>query len=245
MSVSHYPTLGNQRRFWDRHWQNWEGRKTINEWSLKRNGAILAFLRSLSLDHPTILDLGCGPGWFTESLAHFGKVTAIDLSEEAITRARSQFPHITFVPGNLFEIPLPAGHFDVVTSQEVISHVEFQVEYLDRAAYVLKPGGYLILSTDNQFVMDRSADVGWAPQPPEHIERYLDMKGLKRLLRSHFRVLRSTTILPMGQGGILRLINSYKVNTALEFLIPRQYLTALKERAGFGYKLIVLAQKRS
>jgi len=85
----------------------------------------------------------------------------------------------------------------------------------------------------------------WDPWPPEHIEKFLDMKGLKRLLVSHFRVLRTATVLPIGNAGILRLINSPKLNNALSLLIPERDLEILKERAGFGYSLLVLAQKMS
>ncbi len=237
MSVQHHPTLSEQQRYWDRRW---DGTRAPNEWSLRRGDTILAFLRSLPLDDPKILDLGCGTGWFTEKLSHLGQVMGIDLSETAITLARSQFPHIRFIAGNLYDIALPAEHFDVVVSQEVIAHVDDQVKYLDRAAWILKPGGYLVVTTANKFVIER---LSWDPQPPEHIEQWLNMKSLKRLLQPRFRVLCTTSILPMGDGGILRLINSYKVNAALGLLIPRHCLERLKERAGLGYTLVALAQK--
>jgi hypothetical protein len=113
------------------------------------------------------------------------------------------------------------------------------------AATVLRPGGYLILTTVNGFVVNRLGSAVWEPWPREHIEQYLDMKGLKRLLRSPFRVRQATTVLPLGDAGILRLINSHKLNKALSRLIPQRSLDALKERAGFGYFLLVLAQKTS
>lgn len=233
-----YPTLADQQGYWDRRWGE---TNTPNAWSRRRSEAILTFLRSHALDHPKLLDLGCGTGWFTEQLAHFGPATGIDLSERAIAIARSQFPNVTFLAGNLFELPLPADHFDVVVSQEVIAHVDDQLGYLARAAHVLKPRGYLIVTTANKFVIER---LDWPPQPPGHIEQWLDMHSLKRLVRSHFRVFRTTTVLPLGNGGILRLLNSHKLNSLLGFVFSQRYLDALKERAGFGYTLIVLAQKR-
>lgn len=113
MSASHSPTLDEQQRY--REW--WQEARSINEWSLKHSESILTFLRSLTLDHPKILDLGCGTGWFTEKLAHFGQATGVNLSEKAMTTAKSRFPHITFLSGNFFEIPFPAEHFDVVVSR--------------------------------------------------------------------------------------------------------------------------------
>jgi 2-polyprenyl-3-methyl-5-hydroxy-6-metoxy-1,4-benzoquinol methylase len=242
--VSQYPTIDDQKQFWDWHWQHWQERKTINSWKDKRHEMVLTFLRSLALDHPRILDLGCGPGWYTERLAQFGQTTGVDLSKEAISVAKSRLPQITFLAGDLYELPLPTEHFDVVVSQEVIDHVPDQVAFLNRAASVLKPGGYLILSCANKFVMDRLGDGEFPLQPAAHISRYLDAKGLKRLLRPYFDILRLTTILPIGHRGILRLINSHKLNSVLGFVIPPRYLEAMKERAGLGYTLIVLAQKK-
>lgn len=238
VAVSNYPSLAEQEQYWE----TWQETKSITEWSLKRGETILSWLRALALERPKILDLGCGTGWFTEKLAHFGEATGIDLSQKTIELAQLQFPRATFIAGNLFEIPLPAAHFDVVVSQQVIAHVVDQAGYVERVANLLRPHGYLILSTPNKFVMDR---LNWAPESSAHIENWLDLKSLKQLVRPHFRILRTTTIIPIGNRGILRLVNSYKLNTALSILIPRQYLEKLKERAGLGYTSLLLAQKRS
>src|SRR5262249_49094563 len=122
MSAPTQPTIDEQKRFWDWHWQHWQDRKTINEWKDRRHDMVVSFVGSLGLDNPLILDVGCGPGWYTNRLSRFGNVTGIDLSEEAIQMAKSRFRHITFIARNVFDDPLPAGHFDVVVSQEVIDH---------------------------------------------------------------------------------------------------------------------------
>ncbi len=239
------PSLSEQREFWDWHWRNWRGRKTINSWKEQRHREILSLLRSLPLSHPRILDLGCGHGWFTAKLADLGEATGIDLSEEAIRLAEAENTHVRFIAGNLYEYPLDLEYYDVVVTQEVIDHVEDQVAFIDRAAHVLKSGGYFIVSCANKFVMDRLGANEFPKESPAHIEYYLSLAELKRLLLPRFKVIRARSILPVaGQRGILRLVHSYKVNTALRFLVPHEYLEALKERAGFGYQLIVLAQKR-
>jgi polysaccharide pyruvyl transferase WcaK-like protein len=115
----------------------------------------------------------------------------------------------------------------VVVSQEVLAHVDDQRKYLQVAANVLRPGGYLIVTTANKFVMDRLGPM-WDSWPPEHIENFVDMKGLKQLLAPRFRVLRTTTVIPIGGGGILRLVNSNKLNKALSLLIPDRYLETRK-----------------
>jgi hypothetical protein len=49
----------------------------------------------------------------------------------------------------------------------------------------------------------------------------------------------------MGHRGILRLINSTKLNSGLGFLFSPERIEAFKEWAGFGWTQIVLAKKRS
>jgi len=241
MQATEFPPLELQKE----HWKFWNFRPehpySDSLRPLRRGDKILACLRSLRLEGPTILDMGCGMGWFANELARFGPTTGIDLCDEAIARAKSNFPRVTFHAGNVFEMRLPKGHFDVVVSQEVIAHVPDQSGYLERAALALKPGGYLIVTTPNRFVHERNY---WAPIPPGHIEQWLSRGGLKRLLRPRFRVLRTTTAVPMGRRGILRFVNSTKVNWLLGRLFSAQRIEAMKEWAGFGWTQIVLAQKR-
>jgi 2-polyprenyl-3-methyl-5-hydroxy-6-metoxy-1,4-benzoquinol methylase len=237
------PSIEDQRRFWNWHWEHRQERKIINDWTLRRGDAILEILRSLSLHKPEILDFGCGEGWFTDKLALLGEASGIDLSEEAIAVAKSRSPQITFIAGNVYDFPLLSEKYDVVVSQEVITHVEDQSAYLERAASVLKSEGYLIIACANKFVMDRLGRDDWNAQPPEHISWYPSMKDLKSLLRPKFKVLHATTILPIGTGGILRIVNSYKLNRVLEWFLPRRILEDWKGRAGFGYQLLVLAKK--
>jgi len=242
MSVSRNPTIAEQQRFWNTWNATMRDPSNLNDWSQRRGERIIALVRSLAIEQPKILDFGCGTGWLTERLAEFGEATGIDLAEDVIVKARTRAPQIKFIPGDLFQTPLPVAYYDLVVSQEVIAHIPDQAAYLDRTAEVLKASGYLIVTTPNKFVMDRS---DWPPQPPEHIEHWLTAAKLKRLLQRRFRILYASTIMPLGHHGVLKLINSYKVNTALGILVPQKNLERFKEWAGWGYTIIVLAQKKS
>jgi len=242
--VAPTPSINEQKSFWDAHWQQKTERKVLNEWTERRAAEILKLIQGLGLQRPRLLDLGCGLGWFTERLAELGEAHGIDLSVEGIASARTRRPDISYLSGNVYEAQLPENYFDVVVSQEVIAHVEDQPKYLDRAAEVLKPGGYLIITTGNKFVMDRLGHVGWQVFPPEHIEHELHAGQLKKMLGKHFEVLKKSTIIPQGQGGILRLINSYRLNSLLTKFVSAEKLTLIKEKAGFGWQMIFLARKR-
>jgi hypothetical protein len=114
---------------------------------------------------------------------------------------------------------------------------------LDRVATVLKPRGYLILICPNKFVWDRTRFTrqleGKVPVS------WLHMRDLKGLLSRHFVALRSETVNPGGNRGMLRLINSNKVERAIETIIRREHIAKLKEWVGLGKSLVVLAQKRN
>jgi 2-polyprenyl-3-methyl-5-hydroxy-6-metoxy-1,4-benzoquinol methylase len=236
------PDLNEQQRFWNTWNATMRDPKNLNSWSLKRGETILDLVRSLAIADPQILDFGCGTGWLTGRLAEFGETTGIDLAEQVIETARSRTPHVKFIAGDIFETPLPSAYYDVVVSQEVIAHIPDQAGYLDRAAEVLKSRSYLIITTPNKFVMDRS---DWPAQPPEHIEHWLTMAHLKRLLHKHFKILRTTTVVPLGNRGILRFMNSYKINAAMRLLVSQDDLDRFKGWIGCGYNLVALAQKRS
>ena len=240
MSNASNPNITDQQRFWETWNTQMRDPDHLNDWCTRRAETILKLLQSLNLDQPKILDLGCGTGWLSELLANFGPTTGVDLAESVIDEAKSRAPQVTFMAGDIFQMPLPTNHFDVVVSQEVIAHVADQDAYLDLAARVLIPGGNLIITTPNKFIIERG---DFTAQPPEHIERWLTMRQLKRLLRPRFQLLRSMSILPMGRRGILRLINSHKLNAILELFTTQRQLESLKERVGLGYTLIALAKK--
>jgi len=239
------PTIENQRRFWNSHWQRAEERRVLNSWTERRAQTILQIIRELPIQRPRILDFGCGLGWFTEMLADVGEPWGIDLSPEAIAMAKSRRPDIHYVAGDVYKTDLPKGHFDVVVSQEVIAHVENQPKYIERVAQVHKPNGYLIITTGNRFVMDRLGSVGWIQYPSEHIENELSRKQMKRLLQPHYKVLQLRTIIPHGTRGILRVINSYRLASLLSPIVGREKLDEIKERVGLGWQMVVLAQKKA
>jgi len=139
-------------------------------------------------------------------------------------------------------LDLPTGRFDIVVSVDVIPYVDNQRAFLHKVAMVLKSRGYFIIICPNKFVWDRTRFTrqleGKVPV------RWLHMRDLKDLLSRHFVALHSETIIPGGNLGILRLINSNKVERAIETIIRPDRMVKLKEWVGLGKSLVVLAQKR-
>jgi ubiquinone biosynthesis O-methyltransferase len=101
------------------------------------------------LPETTLLDIGCGNGALTASLAKRGAaVTGIDLSESGIALARAAHPDVRFEVGSVYDdLRARFGTFDRVVALEVIEHLFDPRTFLRRAFEALKPGGRLVLST--------------------------------------------------------------------------------------------------
>ncbi len=102
------------------------------------------------------LDVGCGGGILTESLARAGAITTgIDMATEALAVARlhaeSEQLNIDYrdVPSAELAAERPA-QFDVVTCMELLEHVPDPAELIGDCYRLLKPGGQAFFSTINR-----------------------------------------------------------------------------------------------
>ncbi len=231
--------LNVERQFWN----DWIGEwKTVDSSSVRRAGAVVAQLRSLNLENPRILEVGCGSGWLAAELSRFGSVTGVDLADEPIAAAKAKYPHVDFIAGDFQTVDLPAVHFDLAVSVEVISVFHDPSLFVNRVASLLRSGGYLILTCPHKFVWDRTDFV--RRSHGEIPLNWLNMGELKRLLRNHFSLLHTETMMPAGNLGVLRLINSYRLNGLIKKVVPEPSIVGIKERIGLGKTLLVVAQKR-
>jgi len=232
------PSLEAQRKYWN---DRWARQKSPNYFQSRRASAVLALINRLGLKNPHSLDYGCGTGFFTAELDKLGSAVGVDLSAKAIDEASRRYSGPTFVATNLFELSLPERQFDLVVSQEVIAHVMDQAEYLSRITKMLKPRGYLVLTTANPIVMNRLSE---PPLPDAHIHRWLSLRDVRRLLAPSYDVLAHTTIMPRGDRGFLRIVNSPTLHKVLWRVFTDARVQRFKEWAGWGYTIIVVARLR-
>ncbi|WP_047128829.1 bifunctional 2-polyprenyl-6-hydroxyphenol methylase/3-demethylubiquinol 3-O-methyltransferase UbiG [Xanthomonas arboricola] len=110
----------------------------------------------LGLAGARVLDVGCGGGLLSESMARLGaQVTAIDLAPELVKVARLHSLEsgvqvdyrVQSVEDLAAEQP---GSFDAVTCMEMLEHVPDPTAIIRACASLLKPGGKLFLSTLNR-----------------------------------------------------------------------------------------------
>jgi SAM-dependent methyltransferase len=140
-----------------------------------------------------VLDAGCGVGYGSAYLLDRGaaRVTAVDISSEAVTLARQHFDRggITWLVDDCHTLEHAArqGPFDVISNLENIEHLERPDRFLSRAARMLSPQGVLVTSTPNRLLLNRlrGVDSDAPSENPYHVREY-DEQEFRALLAPHF-----------------------------------------------------------
>lgn len=118
----------------------------------------LDWIQSLAtLSGQRVVDIGCGGGILADSMARTGAdVLGIDLSTKALKVAQlhaleAQTPGIRYreVSAEALAAEAPGG-FDVVTCMEMLEHVPDPASVVGACAELVKPGGWVFLSTINR-----------------------------------------------------------------------------------------------
>jgi SAM-dependent methyltransferase len=211
-SEHQHQAAGDATRFWEQRYgerdQIWTGR--VN--------AVLAEIAG-GLEVGRALDLGCGEGGDAIWLAGMGwRVTAADISETALSRARDAAvaagvdSRITFERRDLAD-DFPSGAFDLVSSQYLHSPVEFpRAAVLQQAAQAVALGGRLLIvdhGAPPPWAVDHSSSWadGGAHEPPS-MPTVLETFDSLQLADDHWRVDRLEAVHreatgPNGETGML------------------------------------------
>ncbi|MCM2680837.1 bifunctional 2-polyprenyl-6-hydroxyphenol methylase/3-demethylubiquinol 3-O-methyltransferase UbiG [Echinimonas agarilytica] len=156
-----------------------------------------------------VADIGCGGGLLAESMAMAGaNVTAIDMAEASIQVAKlhalESKLNIDYQQVTAEKLVAnQAESFDVVTCMEMIEHVPDPASVIHACADLLKPGGWLILSTLNRTFKSRMLAIvaaenilKWLPKgthdydkflKPSELLQYTDEKALQPKQMKGFR----------------------------------------------------------
>ena len=147
-----------------------------------------------------VLDVGCGGGILSESMARLGaRVTGIDLGERALGVARlhqleSEEPldldYRLIATEAMAEEQEFAGHFDVVTCMEMLEHVPDPASIVRACARLAKPGGHVFFSTISRnskaylfAVLGAEYILNLLPRGTHDYARFLKPAELSRLCR--------------------------------------------------------------
>lgn len=97
-----------------------------------------------------VLEVGGGESGLAALLFPEARVVNLDLDPALAGAPCNRQPRVRFVEGNAERLPFADASFDAVTMFDVIEHVPDDAAALSEALRVLRPGGYLLLSTPNE-----------------------------------------------------------------------------------------------
>lgn len=189
-----------------------------------------------------VLDLGCYYGFLGKLFIDEGnEVWGVDVAKEALKKAEERGLKTKY--GNVEkEIPFEECSFDVVVAAEIIEHLKDTDRFLGEIHRVLKPGGFLVLTTSNLVSFGRrifyllgksgyhEASFSFPEDPPPagHL-RYFNKDLLLGLLKhQHFEIVEFTSDVVNFTANIKPRLQS----TSLAKLFPT-----------LGRSLIVKARK--
>ena len=128
-------------------------------------------------------EVGCGRGWLTNlASTYYGTCEGVEPVAGVIDRAKVLFPSLRFTAGTattLLEQP-DFQPYDVVISSEVVEHVPHgeQSAFIRSLRALLKPGGYIVLTTPRGDIWDQWQRIAPPNQP---IEDWLSERQLRGL----------------------------------------------------------------
>lgn len=118
-----------------------------NHWWFKgRRKLLKAIINDLPQKPPLkIMDSGCCTGYNLHLLSEFGEVYGVDTEKKAVAYCKKRGFSQTRLLKNGLKLPFKDNYFDIVTSLDVLEHIEKDEEYLQELNRVLKPKGKLII----------------------------------------------------------------------------------------------------
>jgi 2-polyprenyl-3-methyl-5-hydroxy-6-metoxy-1,4-benzoquinol methylase len=141
----------------------------------------------------TLLDIGCGEGFFLFNASKAGYTTkGIEISQYAAEYAGREFGlDVEVKPFE--ELQYPENYFDVVTLWQVLEHVPHPIVVLREVHRILKPEGLLVTSTpDIESIMAKIFRRKWWSLRRLHINQFTAKTLTDMLKRAGFNNVFST-----------------------------------------------------
>lgn len=149
---------GSHPAFFDYYAQQSETAATRNRFLGIRDAALRVLAGRDAAAHPApwdVADIGCGAGTQSIMWAEMGhRVHGLDINQPLLDLARQRAKQcgrdIEFRVGSAASLPWPDRSMDVCLVPELLEHVREWRECLAEFARVLRPGGVLVLTTNNK-----------------------------------------------------------------------------------------------
>lgn len=168
-----------------------------NYW-FRRHEAAYAFILPYA-QGGIVAEVGCGEGYGTALLASVAKhVVGVDYDALTAAHAAVAYPQARFVRGNLAALPIGSAAVDVLASLQVIEHVWDHPQFVRECHRVLRPGGWLLVTTPNRLTFSPGLD---EPVNPFHTKEFTADELVALLVRCGFAI---ESVLGLHAGPRLR-----------------------------------------
>lgn len=177
-----------------------------------------------AIENQSILDIGCGGGILSESLAAKGaQVTGIDLAEEVLTIAKLHGldsgvkVDYQLIAAEEYAATYPEKH-DIVTCMEMLEHVPDPAAIIKAAADSVKPGGWVFFSTLNRnyksyllAIIAAEQVLNLVPKGTHTLEKFITPAEMDAMARPNTLFLRDSAGIEFNP-----LLNRYGLNKTMD-----------------------------
>jgi 2-polyprenyl-3-methyl-5-hydroxy-6-metoxy-1,4-benzoquinol methylase len=190
----------------------------------------------------TILDVGCGKGDFVYAGTQAGwNVKGIELSQQAVNIAQKFFLPVKKM--DFFSSEIRKASYDVVTMFEVLEHLPEPVNFIVRAAEIVKPGGLIYLTTPNYNSFDRRLQgIDWPVIHREHLTYFTPQILREIIIKNTNLIIIKSETRNISIQSIRRLMEIFKINknTNKELIIPLQSTDDVRKNIQSSFILKIL-----
>jgi len=163
--------------------------------------------RTDSLQGLSVLDIGCGGGILSETMAALGcQVHGVDISERnievAIQHAEQSGLNISYEVNTAETLAEQSNRYDVILNMEVVEHVADLEAFMTACNQMVTDDGIQIVSTINRnplawliAIFGAEYVLGWLPKGTHQYRKLVKPAELERLLhRDNFSVVNRTGV---------------------------------------------------
>lgn len=156
-----------------------------------------------------VLDIGCHSGLFTSvilPIVKTEKIYGIDVSANAIKKAKKRIPNGDFIVGDIHKLPYKDNFFDAVYCLEVLEHVDSPIEVLKEIKRVMNKGGYGVILVPNDRILFKLVWFLWTLYYPvwrhAHVQSFSGNELDRLIIKIGFKIINSNTF----NFGMLKLV---------------------------------------
>lgn len=153
-----------------------------------------------------LLDIGCGGGILSESLARLGaQVTGVDVVGKNIRvaelHAQGSGLDLNYRLASAEDLAASGAQFDAVLNMEVVEHVEDPSAFLAVCGTLVRPGGLMVVATINRTwaafliaILGAEYILGWMPKGTHHWRKLVTPAEITAGLGASFALLHRTGV---------------------------------------------------